>query len=88
MRHRKTWDEADARACIAKVTKSGQPREGWARSAEIDRRSLRARTVNLARDDRGFDMRNSFDSRSFRERSGYFGRIEGRMAEPRHMERS
>lgn len=50
---RKIRDEAEARACIAKVGESGLSSAAWARSVGIDARSLHAWTVNLARGDRG-----------------------------------
>lgn len=49
MSARKIQDEAEARECIAKMKESGLTLAQWARSAEIDGRSLHAWNVTLAR---------------------------------------
>jgi hypothetical protein len=46
---RKIVDESDARAYLASVAKSGEPRRVWARRHGIDPRSLRAWDMNRAR---------------------------------------
>lgn len=49
MAGRKIRDAADAHACLAAAASSGLTRAAWARSQEIDGRSLNAWRMNLSR---------------------------------------
>lgn len=49
MGRRKIRDEADARACLGAVKRSGLTLAGWGRTAGVDGRSLHAWSMNLAR---------------------------------------
>ena len=46
---RKVANEADARACLSVLARSGKTLAEWARSKPLDGRSLRAWQINLAR---------------------------------------
>jgi hypothetical protein len=46
---RKVRDEAEARACLSALARSGKSLREWARSKELDGRSLRAWQINLSR---------------------------------------
>ena len=48
-RLRKVTDEAEARACLSALAKSGKTLREWARSRQLDGRSLRAWQLNLSR---------------------------------------
>ena len=49
MAGRKIRDAADAQACLSAAASSGQSRVAWARSQQIDGRSLNAWGMNLSR---------------------------------------
>jgi hypothetical protein len=46
---RKVRDEAEARACLSALARSGKSLREWARSKGLDGRSLRAWQINLSR---------------------------------------
>jgi hypothetical protein len=45
---RKMADEVDARACLSAMARSGKTLSEWARSKQLDGRSLRAWQINLS----------------------------------------
>lgn len=46
---RKMADEVDARACLSAMARSGKTLSEWARSKQLDGRSLRAWQINLSK---------------------------------------